>query len=221
MERLSCAHHYTPSQRKGMTLLRSHLLGCHCLTWIRSWRHKPSDWPSVRLQQHQHSSPPALHKLMQAINHHAKHGTHTIGNDLLQQPRGLLLTDVEVEAFADLADGAAAGAPVLLLQDAHVGDGAAHHQAEEVEDEAAALAQGGVGGEAVALEAGVVGGAGAAEALDHLLGDLDQRRERLRVAAQDEAEVDVEEVAVGAEQEVLQVPVPDPEDVGDDAVARA
>ena len=63
-------------------------------------------------------------------------------------------------------------------------------------------------------------GVDAAHCFDHLLTKLHRRRQRLGVAAQDVAEVDVEQTAGLGQQEVVEVPVTDAEQVGDDAVAR-
>mmetsp|Transcript_19367 Transcript_19367/g.74374 ORF Transcript_19367/g.74374 Transcript_19367/m.74374 type:complete len:569 (+) Transcript_19367:268-1974(+) len=90
-----------------------------------------------------------------------------------------------------------------------------------MEDEVCALAEDVVGLAAVLLEALVVHARRAAHALHHFLAQLHGRREGLGVVAENESEVDVEEVALGRDEEVVQVAVADTQDVGDHAVASA
>lgn len=58
-----------------------------------------------------------------------------------------------------------------------------------------------------------------AHPLHHLPTQFHWRRERLGVAAKDVAKVDVEEVAIVCKEKVIEVAVPNPQEVGDDAVA--
>ena len=60
----------------------------------------------------------------------------------------------------------------------------------------------------------------AAHGLHHLLAELHRRRQRLGVAAQDVAEVHVEQAAGLGQQQVVQVAVTHAQKIGDDAVAR-
>jgi len=89
---------------------------------------------------------------------------------------------------------------------------------EEVQDEVRRLAQNVVGLAAVLLELVIVGPARAAHAFDHLLAQLHRRREVLGIAAENEAKVNVEQVARGRDQEVVQVSIAHAEDVSDDAI---
>ena len=61
----------------------------------------------------------------------------------------------------------------------------------------------------------------ASEAVHHALSQAERRRHGFGVAPENETEVDVEEVAGGFEHDVVQMAIPDAEDVRDDAVARA
>ena len=76
----------------------------------------------------------------------------------------------------------------------YVGNVRVCHQGEEVEDEAAGLAESRVSGEAVLLEGGEVGRLEPTHAFDHGQGDLDRGRSRLRIAPEYVAKVNVEEV---------------------------
>lgn len=62
-------------------------------------------------------------------------------------------------------------------------------------------------------------GGGAAHCFYHFFAEFHGWREGFWVAAEDEAEIDVEEVARGGEEEVVEVAVAYAEEVGDDAVA--
>lgn len=63
------------------------------------------------------------------------------------------------------------------------------------------------GGVALFAELVVVFGVYAAHGLDHLLAELHRRRQRLGVATQDVAEVDVEQRSGPGQQQVVQVTV--------------
>jgi len=119
----------------------------------------------------------------------------------------------------------------LVGLEGDVGDVAADHERDEVEQERAALAEDGEGRAAERLEASVVRRLDAAHGVDHLLAELDGRHEWLGVAAEDVAKVDcavsfarrprrtVKEVAVGREQQVVEMTIADAEEVGEHAVA--
>ncbi len=160
------------------------------------------------------SSPQSLHHIMNSINDHRENTPHTIHNQTLKMPHRLLLTHLQMEALPHLLHH-----PPRL--DLDIGNIGIDHQAEQIEDEVRALAQRGVGREAVGFEGRVVRRGRRAHALDHLLAEFHLRREGLRVPAEDVAEVGVEEVPVGRQEEVVEVAVADAEEVGDDAVSGA
>mmetsp|Transcript_61555 Transcript_61555/g.176556 ORF Transcript_61555/g.176556 Transcript_61555/m.176556 type:complete len:222 (-) Transcript_61555:1307-1972(-) len=75
-----------------------------------------------------------------------------------------------------------------------------------------------VGLAALRPEGLVAGRSEASHAFDHLLADPHRWRERLRVLAKDVPEVDVKQAPVLGDHEVVQMPVSDPQDVGDDTI---
>ena len=131
---------------------------------------------------------------MNGIDHHREDTADAIRDQRLKVSNRLLLRHLEVKAIAHLQHR-------LVGLHADVGDVGVDHQREQVEDQVARFAQGGVGREAVLLEGGVVHRRGAAHAFDHFFAELHHGRERLGVAAQDVAEVDVEKVACGEKNE--------------------
>src|SRR5438309_1686778 len=56
---------------------------------------------------------------------------------------------------------------------------------------------------------------------DHLFADFNQWSERFRVATENEAEIDVEEMSAGREEKVVEMPVANAKDVCDDTVSSA
>mmetsp|Transcript_3714 Transcript_3714/g.9520 ORF Transcript_3714/g.9520 Transcript_3714/m.9520 type:complete len:208 (-) Transcript_3714:1444-2067(-) len=91
---------------------------------------------------------------------------------------------------------------------------------EEGQDEVGALPQNVVGLAAVGAELDVVLALRTPHGLHHLAAELHGRGEGLRVAAHDEPKVNVEQAAVLAQHQVIQVAITDPQDVRDDAVSR-
>ena len=59
----------------------------------------------------------------------------------------------------------------------------------------------------------------ASHRLDHLLAQLHRRRQRLRIASQNESEIHVEQFPARREQQIVVVTIADAQDVRDDAVA--
>ena len=129
---------------------------------------------------------------MHHIDKLRKQPPDTVLNQGLEAPDRLLFTHPQREPLPDLLDR-------LVGLGADIWDVGVRHEREQVEDEVAGFAQGGVGSEAVLLEGGVVGGVGAAHGVDHFFGELDGWRHGFGVAAEDVAEVDVEEVACGGD----------------------
>lgn len=64
----------------------------------------------------------------------------------------------------------------------------------------------------------VVLGMYASHSFDHLFAEFHGRRQRLRIAAEDVAEVDVKELARSGQHQVVQMAVADAQQVGNDAV---
>mmetsp|Transcript_38688 Transcript_38688/g.121462 ORF Transcript_38688/g.121462 Transcript_38688/m.121462 type:complete len:282 (+) Transcript_38688:866-1711(+) len=133
-------------------------------------------------------------------------------DELLEVERRLLVGEVEPQLLRHLEH-------VLLRLE--VGDAGVDHQQQQVEDEVRRRAQDVERLAAKHAEPLVEARVGAAHRLDHLLAQLHRRREGLRVAAEDIAKVDVEERAVGAEHEVVEVPIAHAHQVHGDAVACA
>lgn len=143
---------------------------------------------------------------------------------------GFFLSEVEPKLVLELL----VHIPVLDVRDICI-----DHECDEVKDQVCGFAQDAECGEAERAEARIVGRACAAHRVDHLFADLDRRREWLGVPAENVPKVDyertrvsgrmcrrsdflgrtMEEVAVGREHEVVQVPVAHSEQVRDDAVA--
>ena len=136
----------------------------------------------------QNSGPQPLHQIMDLIEQYGKDRINTITNESLKPPNSLLLAHLEMEPLLHLQDG-------LVRLELDVRDVGVDHEGEEVEDEVRRLAQRRVGREAVLLEGRVVRRLGAAHAVDHVFAELHHRCERFGVAAEDEAEVGVEEAA--------------------------
>lgn len=127
---------------------------------------------------------------MNSINNDGKNTPDAINNQTLEMANGLFFAHLEMEAFADFEHG-------LVGFEADVGDVGIDHEGKQVQDQVAGFAEGGVGREAVLFEGGVVGGGCAAHAVDHFFAEFHHGREGLGVAAEDVAEVGVEEVACG------------------------
>ena len=129
-----------------------------------------------------------LHPLMDSINNLRDDPRQTVVNERTELIHGLFLRQVEREALTHLLHH-------FVGLDLDVRDVGVGHEREQVEDQAAGLAQRRVGRVAVLLEGGEVGRFGPAHPFHHGQRDLDRRRCRFRVSAEDVAEVDVEEVS--------------------------
>ena len=124
---------------------------------------------------------------MNDINKLRKQPPHTVLDQRFKHPNRLLLTNTQCESLPDLLDRL-----VRLSSDIwNVGIG---HQCKEVQNQVARLSKGSKRRKTVLFEGGIVGRVGATHGVDHYLGELDRWRHGLWVAAEDVAEVDVEEV---------------------------
>eukprot|EP00327_Prymnesium_parvum_P039256 CAMPEP_0195653490 /NCGR_PEP_ID=MMETSP0815-20121206/33421_1 /TAXON_ID=97485 /ORGANISM="Prymnesium parvum, Strain Texoma1" /LENGTH=406 /DNA_ID=CAMNT_0040797651 /DNA_START=128 /DNA_END=1345 /DNA_ORIENTATION=- len=139
--------------------------------------------------------------------------THRVVDQLLEVSSGLLLiTELKSKLLRHLEH------VMLALDVFHV---RVYHEQEKIEDQIGRGSEDVERFTARQAEAVVQNGVRAAHRLDHLLAQLHRRRERLRVAAEDVAEVDVEQRAVGAQHQVVEVAVAHSENVHGDAVPRA
>ena len=125
---------------------------------------------------------------MHAIDNHCDPAPQTIRQHALKHSTCLFLAHLQMEPLPDLPHRLVRLEPDIR----HVG---VHHERKQVKDEVAAFAKGGVSGEAIGFEGLVIGGGKAAHAVDHFFAEFEWGREGFGVAAEDVAEVDVEEVA--------------------------
>mmetsp|Transcript_15936 Transcript_15936/g.64259 ORF Transcript_15936/g.64259 Transcript_15936/m.64259 type:complete len:534 (-) Transcript_15936:632-2233(-) len=153
--------------------------------------------------------------LVEALQNDGHEGVERLVDQREEEALGVLVAEIESEA-------------VLELLQFHLGvlrevlDAGVLHERHQVEQQGRVLPQRRVRLAALGLELlRVVRIVGVAHRLGHLLGQSEGRRVRLGVLAEDEAKVDVEEAAVGAHHDVVEVPVADAEEVRDDAIPRA
>lgn len=134
---------------------------------------------------------------MNGINNHRKNTPHTIRNQRLKPPHRLLLAQLQMEPLPHLPHR-------LIRLEPDIRDIGVDHEREQIQDQVAGFAKGGVGGEAVGFEGSVVRGGAAAHAFDHFFAEFHHWGEGFGVAAEDVAEVCVEEVAfvVGVSSDV-------------------
>mmetsp|Transcript_14830 Transcript_14830/g.32735 ORF Transcript_14830/g.32735 Transcript_14830/m.32735 type:complete len:227 (-) Transcript_14830:779-1459(-) len=95
------------------------------------------------------------------------------------------------------------------------------HQAQQVQNQIRRLAEPVVGLAAEGLEARVVLAVLPPHGVCHLSGEAEGRGHGLGVLAEDEAEVDVEHLPRGVDHNIVKVPVPYAQNVGDHTVAGA
>ena len=143
---------------------------------------------------------------------HDRHGADFY--HILHVPNRLLIVQIQHELLLNLPQ-------CFIRLEGYVRHRRVDHQREQVEYEVGVAPEAQVSRVALLAEFLVVFRGGAAESVDHLLGELHRRRHDLGVPAQDIPKIYVEQPARLGDHQVVQVSVADAQDEGDDAVAGA
>ena len=153
---------------------------------------------------------------MKALGERGEERVHRVVDDGLQVEHEALVVEAEMEFLLEFAHR-------LVGLGGDVGHARVAHERHQVQEQVRVSAQVQERREQVLSEGLEVLRVrpGPAHRLHHLPTQFDERRHRLRVAAQYEAEVDVQQAAVRVQQQVAVMPVADAEQVRDRRVAGA
>ena len=158
------------------------------------------------------SLPNVLGKLMQLLHHSSHNCIHRVINQSLHVAGCLLITKVKPELILYLSH-------CFVRFKGNIRHIGVHHEREEIEYEVRMTPQLVEGSITQLAELQVELRVRAPHALHHLTAQLHRRRQRFWVPAKDVPEVDMEEVSIACEKQVVEMTVPDPQQVGDDTVA--
>ncbi len=163
-----------------------------------------------------HRGPNLLPEVLSHVMQPVKDGAEVAG--LVEQALELLdrivLAQVQQELVLHLEHR-------LIRLQPDIRDVGIHHERHQVQNQVGVLAQIRKRRVTECLEACIVRTLRSAHRIHHLLAHLDRRRERLRIAAENVAKVDVEKVTVRREEQVVQMPIAHAKQIGDNAVSRA
>lgn len=143
-----------------------------------------------------------LSQPMKLLHHGGHKGRHRFVHHVLQMLNGRLVVQAHLQVFLDLLDG-------LVRLQRNVRNRGVHHQREQIQHHLGLTPQMQVRRVAELPECEKRVRRQATHGVDHFLAELHGRRHGLRITAQDIAEVDVEQVARGGQEEIVQVAITD------------
>lgn len=156
---------------------------------------------------------PVLGELVELFDQGSHHRRDRQVEEILNVVHGLLVAQVQAQFVLHFFNS-------LVGLESDIRNTRVHHQREQIEHQVGVSSEMQEGGVTLLPELVIMLRSDASHGLHHFLAELHRRWQRLRISAQYVSEVYVKQLPRSREEQVVQVPVPDTQDVCNYAIAR-